>query len=105
MDAKAPEIIDDAMKPIREYCTCPACQVVWAHKEWGTYGDNDREAKRRYGERVTCPECGAASEPATKENAKWWRRMFTDWRVLVKEPVKTPDPFTERQQAEEGRDR
>lgn len=104
---KAPEIVDDPMKPIRQYCTCPACQVIWPHKEWGSYTDNWQDARRRYAQRVTCPECGAVSEPPTRDNSRWWWRMLFHWRVLVADPVKVPAPFDPGPQAgrDDGRDR
>ena len=79
-------VIDDPTKQLRQFCTCPVCDVVWLHKEWGQLQVAWQDAQARYGGRVICPECGAISEPSTRQNAKWLKRTFTTWRTLVQKP-------------------
>ena len=42
-------VIDDPTKQLRQFCTCPVCDVVWLHKEWGPLSVAWQDAQARYG--------------------------------------------------------
>lgn len=87
---------DDYM-PIREYCTCPGCRMVWSHLETGHVRADAKWATERYYRAYTCENCGLTSEQIP--NLTMWLRMRNTYRRIV-------EPQPEKQmQHEQGRER
>lgn len=56
----------DTYSTLREYCTCPGCQVVWTHLESGNWKADWAYAKRNYAQETQCMECGLVTEAIPK---------------------------------------
>lgn len=75
----------DEFTVIREYCTCPACKMVWTHpehhikaaSEWVT----DRYGRAPY----QCPECHQWSRQRAKVG--WLDRIAGRWREIIPDPI------------------
>ena len=75
----------DPKIPLREWCTCPHCLVVWTHKETMNDKADWEWAKERYTEPTTCSECGTVSVAIRKEERKSLPRHIRneDRRIIV----------------------
>ena len=78
----------DLKTPLREWCTCPHCLVVWTHKET-MHHDKDWEwARAHYSDPYICPECGTMSVPIRKQERKTLpRRIRNEDRRIISGPL------------------
>ena len=75
----------DIKDQVRQFCSCPHCEIVWEHREWGSLKADWADARNRYGSWVKCGNCGTVSEPQSRENTGWFKRNFgNSWRVPVR---------------------
>lgn len=72
---------------LRQFCTCPRCQVVWDHPETPHLARDWAWARERYGGMVRCPYCGAESAPQTPENCPLPKRLKTSDRRMLRENI------------------
>lgn len=74
----------DLKTSLREWCTCPTCFLVWTHPETTNDGADWDWVKARYGSSVTCPNCGATSEPVPRNQKRGLTKVFGgDMRRLI----------------------
>ena len=79
----------DRYMSLREYCTCPQCQVVWTHKETGNLDADWQWAKTHYQSAYPCPECGLITAALVKPT--WKQTWHDEYRQLVEtEPSANP---------------
>ena len=75
----------DSYMALREYCTCPQCHTVWAHKETGDLRQDWQWAKTHYHRAYTCDECGLMTQAIPKPT--FWQDMRNEYRELVEKTV------------------
>ncbi len=74
----------DLKTPLREWCTCPKCLVVWTHRETMDHGADWTWAKERYSGPTRCSECGTISAAVTQEQRRSSpRNLRNEDRVIV----------------------
>ena len=77
----------DPKTPLREWCTCPHCLVVWTHKETMHDKADWEWAKAHYSEPTTCSECHTISVPIRKDERKSLPfRMRNEKRRIISGP-------------------
>ena len=86
----------DAWLPLREYCTCPGCNVVWTHLESSDQKADWAYAKKHYSQEVQCMECGLVTESIPKQSL--WQTIRGEWRRTVDSPMMASMPRVDQEE-------
>lgn len=89
----------DEFEVVREYCTCPACKMVWTHPEHDIRAASEWVTERYGRAPYQCPECHQWSRQRPKVG--WLDRIAGRWREIIPDPTLTETRAPE----DKGRDR
>lgn len=73
----------DPLNPIRQFCTCPHCLLVWTHQETFNHKHDWIWAHDHYDGPIQCPECDTISEMIPVKDLRFRDRIRGNVRRAI----------------------